>query len=167
MLIRLAGLVPESFVDGPGIRFAVFTQGCPHNCEGCHNPETHDPDGGRLADTDRIYEKIKQNPLVKGVTFSGGDPFCQPEPLYDLAVKLKADGYHVMSYTGWTFEQLMKKSEKEEFVGKLLGQLDLLVDGRFVLAERTLELPFRGSRNQRIIDVPESLRKGEAVTVEL
>jgi len=167
MLIRLAGLVPESFVDGPGIRFAVFTQGCPHNCEGCHNPETHDPDGGRLADTDRIYEKIKQYPLVKGVTFSGGDPFCQPEPLYDLAVKLKADGYHVMSYTGWTFEQLMKKSEKEEFVGKLLGQLDLLVDGRFVLAERTLELPFRGSRNQRIIDVPESLRKGEAVTVEL
>ncbi len=167
MLIRLAGLVPESFVDGPGIRFAVFTQGCPHNCEGCHNPETHDPDGGRLADTDRIYEKIKQYPLVKGVTFSGGDPFCQPEPLYDLAVKLKEDGYHVMSYTGWTFEQLMKKSEKEEFVGKLLGQLDLLVDGRFVLAERTLELPFRGSRNQRIIDVPESLRKGEAVTVEL
>ena len=167
MLIRLAGLVPESFVDGPGIRFAVFTQGCPHNCEGCHNPETHDPDGGRLADTDRIYEKIKQYPLVKGVTFSGGDPFCQPEPLYDLAVKLKEDGYHVMSYTGWTFDQLMKKSEKEEFVGKLLGQLDLLVDGRFVLAERTLELPFRGSRNQRIIDVPESLRKGEAVTVEL
>ncbi len=167
MLIKLAGLVPESFVDGPGIRFAVFTQGCPHNCEGCHNPETHDPNGGRLADTDRIYNKIKEYPLVKGVTFSGGDPFCQPEPLYELAVRLKADGYHLMSYTGWTYEQLIKKSEKELFVGKLLGQLDLLVDGRFVLAERTLELPFRGSRNQRIIDVPASLKAGEAVTVEL
>ena len=167
MLIRLAGLVPESFVDGPGIRFAIFTQGCPHNCEGCHNPETHDFNGGRLADTDKIYNKIKQYPLVKGVTFSGGDPFCQPEPLYELALKLKADGYHVMSYTGWTFEQLMKKSEKEEFVGKLLGQLDLLVDGRFVLAERTLELPFRGSRNQRIIDVPASLKAGEAVMAEI
>ena len=167
MLIKLAGLVPESYVDGPGIRFAIFTQGCPHNCEGCHNPETHDFGGGRLADTDRIYEKIKQYPLVKGVTFSGGDPFCQPEPLYELAVKLKADGYHVMSYTGWTYEQLLKKSKTEEFVGKLLRQLDLLVDGRFVLGERTLELPFRGSRNQRIIDVPKSLEKGEAVTVEL
>lgn len=167
MLIKLAGLVPESFVDGPGIRFTIFTQGCPHHCEGCHNPETHDPDGGRLADTDKIYNKIKQYPLVKGVTFSGGDPFFQPEPLYDLAVKLKADGYHVMSYTGWTFEQLLKKSETEEFVGKLLGQLDLIVDGRFVLAQRTLELPFRGSRNQRIINVPESLKRGEAVTVEL
>lgn len=167
MLIRLAGLVPESFVDGPGIRFAIFTQGCPHNCEGCHNPETHDFAAGRLADTDRIYKKIKQYPLVKGVTFSGGDPFCQPEPLYELAVKLKADGYHIMSYTGWTYEQLIKKSEKEPFVGRLLEQLDLLVDGRFVLAERTLELPFRGSRNQRIIDVPASLKAGEAVTVEL
>ncbi len=166
MLIRLAGLVPESYVDGPGIRFTIFTQGCPHNCKGCHNPETHDFEGGRLADTDKIYNKIKQYPIVKGVTFSGGDPFCQPEPLYDLAVKLKADGYHIMSYTGWTFEQLMKKSETEEFVGKLLGQLDLLVDGRFVLEERTLELPFRGSRNQRIIDVPRSLEAGEAVTVE-
>ena len=166
MLIRLAGLVPESFVDGPGIRFTVFTQGCPHNCKGCHNPETHDFAGGRLADTDKIYNKIKQYPLVKGVTYSGGDPFCQPEPLYDLSVKLRADGYHIMSYTGWTFEQLLKKSATEEFVGKLLGQLDLLVDGPFVLAERTLELPFRGSRNQRIIDVPKSLEAGEAVTVE-
>jgi len=167
MHIRLAGLVPESYVDGPGIRFTIFVQGCPHNCEGCHNPETHDFGGGRVADTDRIYNKIKQFPLVKGVTYSGGEPFCQPEPLAELGEKLKADGYHLMSYSGWTFEQLLAKSEREPQVKRLLGLLDVLVDGRFVLAERTLELHYRGSRNQRLIDVPKSLEKGEAVTVDL
>ena len=167
MMIRLAGVVPESYVDGPGIRFTIFVQGCPHHCEGCHNPETHDFAAGRAADTDRIYSKIKQFPLVKGVTFSGGEPFCQPEPLAELAEKLKADGYHVMSYSGWTFEQLLSKSAAEPQVGRLLGLLDLLVDGRFVLAERSLELTFRGSRNQRIIDVPASLAAGKAVTVEM
>ena len=167
MHIRLAGLVPESYVDGPGIRFTIFVQGCPHNCEGCHNPETHDFDSGRVADTDRIYNKIKQFPLVKGVTYSGGEPFCQPEPLAELGEKLKADGYHLMSYSGWTFEQLLAKSEREPQVKRLLGLLDVLVDGRFVLAERTLELHYRGSRNQRLIDVPKSLEKGEAVTVDL
>ena len=167
MLIRLAGLVPESYVDGPGIRFTIFVQGCPHNCEGCHNPETHDFNAGRLADTDRLYNKIKQFPLCKGVTFSGGEPFCQAEPLVEIAEKLKADGYHLMSYSGWTFEQLVKKGETEPFVKKLLGLLDVLVDGRFVLAERTLELHFRGSRNQRLVDVPKSLETGEVVTVEL
>lgn len=167
MHIKLAGLVPESYVDGPGIRFTIFVQGCPHHCEGCHNPDTHDFDAGRLADTDRIYSKIKQFPLVHGVTFSGGEPFCQAEPLSDLGEKLKNDGYHLMSYSGWTFEQLMAKSEKEPYVKKLLGLLDILVDGRFVLAERSLELKFRGSRNQRLIDVPKSLEKGEPVIIEL
>ena len=167
MHIRLAGLVPESYVDGPGIRFTIFVQGCPHHCEGCHNPETHDFDGGRLADTDKIFNKIKQFPLVKGVTFSGGEPFCQAEPLSDLGEKLKKDGYHLMSYSGWPFEQLLAKSDKEPYVKKLLGLLDVLVDGRFVLAERSLELKFRGSRNQRLIDVPKSLEKGEPVIIEL
>ena len=167
MLIRLAGLVTESYADGPGIRFTIFVQGCPHHCEGCHNPETHDFSAGRLADTDKLYSKIKQFPLCKGVTFSGGEPFCQAEPLCDLAEKLKTDGYHLMSYSGWTFEELQKKSVSEPFAGKLLGLLDVLVDGRFVLAERTLELHFRGSRNQRLINVPESLERGKAVTVEL
>ncbi len=167
MLIKLAGLVPESFVDGPGIRFTVFTQGCPHYCEGCHNPETHDFNGGRLADVDKIYEKIIADPIVKGVTFSGGEPFCQPEPLAYLAEKLKKNGYHVMSYSGYTFEQLFEKSQNDENIKKLLSNIDLLVDGRFVLAQRTLELKFRGSRNQRIIDVPESLKQGKAVAVEI
>lgn len=167
MLIRLAGIVPESYVDGPGIRFTIFVQGCPHNCEGCHNPETHDFSGGRMADTDKILEKIKDFPIVKGVTFSGGEPFCQAAALSELGAELKKRGYHVMSYSGYTFEELLKRAESDKDTVALLGCLDLLVDGRFVLAQRTLELKFRGSRNQRIIDVKESLKQGKAVTVEI
>ena len=167
MLIKLAGIVPESYVDGPGIRFTIFVQGCPHHCKGCHNPETHDFEGGRLADTDRIIKKVQQFPLVHGVTFSGGEPFCQSGALAHIAEELKPLGYHIMSYSGFTFEQLYEKSAQEEDVKKLLGLLDILVDGRFVLEQKTLELKFRGSRNQRIIDVPESLRNGRAVSVDI
>ncbi len=167
MLVKLAGLVPESFVDGPGIRFTIFTQGCPHKCLGCHNPETHDFNGGRFADVDKIFSKIIADPIVKGVTFSGGEPFCQPEPLAYLSDLLKEKGYHIMSYSGYTFEELLEKSRSNEHIAKLLNNLDILADGRFVLAERTLELKFRGSRNQRLIDVPESLRRGEAVSIEI
>lgn len=167
MLIKLAGLVPESFVDGPGIRFTIFTQGCPHKCEGCHNPETHDFNGGRLADVDKIYSKIIADPLVKGITFSGGEPFCQPEPLSYLAKLLKEKGYHIISYSGYTFEELLEKGEKNEYIYELLHNIDILIDGKFVLSERSLELRFRGSRNQRIVDVPESLKSGKAVIVEI
>lgn len=167
MLIRLAGLVPESFVDGPGIRFTVFVQGCPHHCKGCQNPETHNFEGGRLADVDKLFNKIISYPLISGVTFSGGEPFCQPEPLDYLAGLLKEKDYHLMSYSGYTFEELLEMSEKNPSVKGLLGKLDLLVDGRFELSQRSLELKFKGSRNQRIIDVPESLRAGKAVISEI
>lgn len=167
MLIRLAGLVPESYVDGPGIRFTVFVQGCPHHCKGCHNPETHDFNGGRLADVDKIFGKIIRDPLIKGVTFSGGEPFCQPEPLNYLAGLLKEKGYHVMSYSGYTFEELLEMSEKNSDVKGLLEKLDILVDGRFELSQRSLELKFKGSRNQRLIDVPKSLKEGRVVLCEI
>ncbi len=167
MLIRLAGIVSESIVDGPGLRFTIFVQGCPHHCEGCHNPETHDFSAGRLADVDRIFLKIQSDPLIKGVTFSGGEPFCQPEPLAYLAEKLKKNGYHLMSYSGYTFEELKKLSEENQFVADLLSKLDLLVDGRFVLSQRSLELKFKGSKNQRILDVPASLNAGKAVLSDL
>ena len=167
MLIKLAGLVPESYVDGPGIRFTIFTQGCPHHCKGCHNPETHDFNGGRTADTNRILKKIRENPLIKGVTFSGGEPFCQAEPLADLGGRLKEMGYHIMSYSGYTFEELLEKSKEDKAVAELLSCLDILVDGRFILEERSLELRFRGSKNQRLIDVPLSLKSGKAVEIEL
>lgn len=167
MLIRLAGLVPESIVDGPGLRFAIFVQGCPHRCEGCHNPETHDFHAGRLADTDRLLKKIREYPLVQGVTFSGGEPFCQTEPLAELSKALKTEGYHLMSYSGYTFEELLKRAEEDLHTRELLEQLDLLVDGRFELDQRSLELKFRGSRNQRILDVPKSLAAGKAAEAEL
>ena len=167
MLIKLSGLVPESFVDGPGIRFTIFTQGCPHRCDGCHNPETHDFNGGRMADVDKILYKITENPLIKGVTFSGGEPFCQPEPLAYLAKKLKEMGYHIMSYSGYTFEQLFDMSGENSYIRDLLENLDILVDGPFILSERSLELRFRGSKNQRIIDVHKSLNTGKAVVIEI
>lgn len=162
MDIRIAGTVEDSIVDGPGLRFVVFVQGCPHNCEGCHNPETHDFSGGKLTTTDELYDICMENPLCSGVTFSGGEPFCQPEALFELGNRFKAVGKHLMCYSGWTFEELMIKSEREEYVGKLLGILDVLVDGRFEISKRSLSLRFRGSTNQRLIDVPASLLQGKA-----
>lgn len=167
MELRIAGTVQDSIVDGPGLRYVIFTQGCPHRCEGCHNPQTHDFSGGRIVDTDELYEECIENPLTQGVTFSGGEPFCQPQPLYELAERFKERGLHLISYSGWTFEELLKKAEREEYVAKLLGVLDILIDGRFVLAERSLMLKFRGSKNQRIIDVKRSLSENRAIIVDL
>lgn len=167
MDIRIAGVVEESFVDGPGIRFAVFVQGCPHRCEGCHNPETHDFGGGRVVDTDELFEQCSANALIKGVTFSGGEPFCQAAALYELGCRFRERGLNLMCYSGWTYEELLEKSISEEDVKKLLSILDYLVDGRFELSQRSLELKFRGSANQRIIDVQKSLFENKAVTVKL
>ncbi len=165
MEIRIAGTVEESIVDGPGLRFTIFVQGRPHPGEGCHNPETHDFAGGRLTDTDALYDQCMENPLTDGVTFSGGEPFCQPQPLFELGSRFKAAGKHLMCYSGWTFEELLKKSETEEYTGKLLGILDILVDGRFDISKRSLSLQFRGSSNQRLIDVPASLEAGRTVVL--
>lgn len=166
MEIRIAGTVEDSIVDGPGLRFVIFVQGCPHHCEGCHNPETHDFSGGKLTDTDVLYEQCMENPLCSGVTFSGGEPFCQPEPLYELGKRFRQAGKHLMCYSGWTFEELLEKSGREEYTRKLLGILDVLVDGRFDIAKRSLSLQFRGSANQRLINVPESLKLGRTVEFE-
>ncbi len=159
--IRIAGTVGESIVDGPGFRYTLFVQGCPHGCPGCHNPQTHDFEGGQDIELDTLLKDMCRNPFIKGVTFSGGEPFCKAEPLYYLAVELKKKGKHLMAYSGYTFEQLLELSDP--FVKKLLGQLDLLVDGRFIMAEKNIELRFRGSANQRVLDVPKSLEMGAAV----
>lgn len=159
MEIRVAGIEDDSIVDGPGFRLTVFTQGCPHDCSGCHNPETHPFDGGKIMDADAIVKMMKDNPLLDGITLSGGDPFCQPEPCAYLARKAKDMGLNVWAYSGWTFEALMGMPE----VRPLLESVDVLVDGPFILAQRTLELRFRGSRNQRLVDVPASLAEGRAV----
>ena len=161
--LQVAGVVPESITDGPGIRFVVFCQGCPHHCPGCHNPQTWPFEGGRSVPTAQLLAEATADPLVRGVTFSGGEPFSQAAALAELAALLKAKKYEVASYSGWTFEALQKKAAAEPDVAALLAQLDVLVDGPFLEAEKSLELKFRGSGNQRILDVPASLAAGAPV----
>ncbi len=166
MLIRLSDTVNDSIVDGPGLRFTVFVQGCPHDCPGCHNPQTHDFAGGRDTTTEEILERIKSNPLLDGVTFSGGEPFCQAKALAELGKEIKQLGLNLITYTGYTFEYLYAHRE-ENGIGELLSVTDWLIDGPFVDALRSLELHFRGSANQRILDIPKSLAEGKAVETEL
>ena len=161
-MLELSGLVNDSIVDGPGIRVTVFSQGCPHHCEGCHNPETWEFGCGTTVTEEQILEEVVSNPLCRGVTFSGGEPFAQAEGFARLAELLKKKGYEVASYTGYTFEALLHGTPAQK---KLLERIDVLIDGPFILAEKTLELSFRGSKNQRILDVPASLQAGRAIEI--
>lgn len=164
--LRIAGVVKESIVDGPGIRFVVFCQGCPHHCPGCHNAETHDFDGGYDCSVEKILEAVDANPLLDGVTFSGGEPACQPEGFLTLAKEVKGRGLDVIMYSGYTLEELLQMGKENPVLLELLGQLDILVDGRYTESQRDLTLLFRGSKNQRVIDVPASLKAGKAVASE-
>ena len=159
-MLDLSGIVSDSIVDGPGIRTTIFSQGCPHHCPGCHNPETWDFGCGTPMEEETILEIVRNNPLCRGVTFSGGEPFAQSEGFAKLAGLLKENGYEVASYTGYTFEELLEGSQEQKM---LLGSIDILIDGPFLLEEKSLEIAFRGSRNQRILDVPKSLAAGKAV----
>ena len=159
--LRLAGIMRESIVDGPGIRFAIFCQGCPHHCPGCHNPETHDFDGGSEVSIDRILEAIDENPILKGVTFSGGEPTCQAEGFAALAKAVKSRGLDITMFSGYTWEQLQERAEKEPALRELLDLTDLLIDGPFIQAQRDLTLQFRGSRNQRLIDMAKTRQTGK------
>lgn len=160
--LRIAGIVPESITDGPGIRYTIFVQGCGHRCPGCHNPHTWEPDGGREADIDNLWREIEGNPLLSGVTLSGGEPFDQAETLLPLARKTVESGLELAAYSGYTFEQLV---EVGDAAAKLLKLCHVLVDGPFVLERRNLGLRFRGSDNQRILAVAESIRQGRAVEI--
>lgn len=151
--IRISGIEEESIVDGPGIRMVVFTQGCNHNCQGCHNPESHSFDGGRLIDIEEITDMVKGNPLLDGITFSGGEPFEQALECSILARKVKELGLNVITYTGYMFEEILGNDDFKE----LLLQTDTLIDGKFNIKEKSLMLNFRGSKNQRIIDVKKYL----------
>lgn len=166
MELRIAGTVNDSIVDGPGIRFTIFTQGCPHHCEGCHNPQTHAFDGGELTDISVLLEKAKGNPLLDGVTFSGGEPFCQAEVLAELGREIKALGLNIVTYTGYTFEQLWSGKNGQNHWGDLLEVTDFLIDGPFIQAQRDWEIKFRGSSNQRYIDCQASIKEGVAVECE-
>ena len=147
--LRVCGIEPESIVDGEGIRYVIFVQGCPHNCPGCHNPESHPFDSGETRTVDAIFKEICEDPLLSGVTFSGGEPFCQPEPLAELARMVRARGLDITTYTGYRYEDLLRMQVPG--IAELLAETDVLIDGPFMLEERDLTLPFRGSRNQRII----------------
>ena len=148
--LRISGIMSESIVDGPGMRFAIFTQGCPHHCPSCHNPQTHDFNGGYDIDTDELYERIIADDILQGVTFSGGEPMCQPKPLLELAKKIKSNtDLSIVIYSGYTLEQLKAKNDSD--INELLDICDWLIDGRFEIDKKDLTLPFRGSSNQRII----------------
>lgn len=162
MQVRISGIVKESFVDGPGIRYVIFAQGCLHNCLGCHNPQTHDFNGGYLIDCDELINDVLKNKYIDGVTFSGGDPLYQVKEFIYIAKKLKENDVHIICYTGFEYEDIIKDEDKRE----LLNYIDLLIDGPFILSQKSLKIPFRGSTNQRIIDVKRSISEGNIVTVE-
>ena len=159
-MLDLSGIVGDSIVDGPGIRTTIFSQGCPHHCPGCHNPETWAFGCGTKLEEEQIVQIVRSNPLCRGVTFSGGEPFAQAAGFAKLAKLLKARGYEVASYSGYTFESLLQGTPEQL---ELLGSIDILIDGPFLQAEKSLELAFRGSRNQRILDVPKSLTANQAI----
>lgn len=165
--IKLSGVEPESIVDGPGFRYVIFTQGCKHNCKGCHNPQTHDPEGGYWEETDNLLLDILKNPLLKGITLSGGEPFDQAEALLDLSDKVIENGLDIFAYSGYTFEQIVEGGKNRPAWIELLKKCSILVDGKFEIEKRSLELLFRGSSNQRLIDVKESLKSGQIILAEI
>lgn len=159
--LRLYGTVQDSIVDGPGLRYSVFVQGCTHSCPGCHNPESQPADGGEVHSVDEVVADIRKNPLVQGVTLSGGEPFEQPKACAELAKALKAEGYDIWTYTGYLFEDLLARGDEDALA--LLKCTDVLVDGPFAESLKSLDLNWRGSSNQRLIDVPKTLEAGHVV----
>ena len=163
MNLRIAGILDESVVDGDGVRLTVFVQGCAHRCRGCQNPETQPMEGGHIIDTAKILAEVAENPLLTGVTFSGGEPFLQPAPLAELAKAIHQRGLDVWSYSGYTLEELQERAEKDKATRALLKELDVLVDGPYEEDQRDLTLHFRGSRNQRVIDMKKTSATGRVV----
>ncbi len=159
--MRICGLIQDSIVDGPGLRFVCFVQGCPHRCPGCHNPASHDPDGGQELPVEEVARQLLSNPLTDGLTLSGGEPFAQPESCLQLAQLAHAHRLTVWTYTGYTLDHLLAQGTPAQLT--LLRETDVLVDGPFLQSQRTLSLPFRGSANQRLIQIPASLQSGAAV----
>jgi anaerobic ribonucleoside-triphosphate reductase activating protein len=166
-MLRLFGEVTESITDGPGIRYTVFTQGCPHYCVGCHNPGSHSFTDGYLVDEKRLIDDIRSNPLLDGITLSGGEPFMQAGELAVVAAAAKECGLNVITYTGYTFEELVELMKTRKGYRELLENTDILIDGRFEIDKKSLDLRFRGSSNQRAIDVKKTLAEGEIVLYPL
>lgn len=149
--MRIYGLVQDSIVDGPGLRFVCFVQGCPHHCPGCHNPDSHDPAGGVEMTTDEVISRMLSNPLTDGLTLSGGEPFEQAEDCMVIARAAHDHGLNVWCYTGYTYEHLLRHGTPVQIA--LLAEVDVLIDGRYEERKRSLALEWRGSSNQRVIDM--------------
>jgi anaerobic ribonucleoside-triphosphate reductase activating protein len=161
--MRIAGFVEESIVDGPGFRIVIFFQGCAHHCYGCHNPETWDFEGGKEVSFDLIKKIIDDNPYADGITLSGGDPLYQIDASTEIAEYAKSKGLDVILYTGFLFEEVLEMTKANQRLKDLLNNVDTLIDGSFILEQRHLSLKFRGSSNQRIIDVKKSLMQNKIV----
>jgi anaerobic ribonucleoside-triphosphate reductase activating protein len=160
--MRLSGITPESLVDGPGLRFVIFTQGCQHKCPHCHNPETWDMDAGKEYSVKQVIRLLKKQKKTKqGVTFSGGEPFLQAAELAEVALTVHQIGWDIVTYTGFTYEELTEN--KDSGVKALLSASDILIDGKYIHKLRSIELPFRGSSNQRIIDLAKTRKKEHIV----
>ncbi|MDD3452661.1 MAG: anaerobic ribonucleoside-triphosphate reductase activating protein [Bacilli bacterium] len=167
MKIRLAAyLQSDSIVDGEGIRTVIWTQGCPHNCFGCHNTCTHDFKAGFTEDIETICKDLSSLEGQDGITFSGGDPLCQPEACLAIAKFAKTINLNIWCYTGYTFEELIKMSQTKPVILEFLNYVDVLIDGKFVMAEKSLDLMFRGSKNQRVIDVKKSLKNNKPCVIK-
>lgn len=165
--IRLSGIAYESLVNGPGLRRVFFSQGCKHNCKGCFNPDTHDFSGGEERDMDELIQDVTENPMIKGVTFSGGDPFERAEEFAYMAKQFKKHGINVWSYTGYTYEYIMENIYKVPGWKDLMDNLDVIVDGRFEEDKQEDALRFKGSSNQRIIDVKASMGSGKLILLPI
>lgn len=172
--LRIFGLVSDSIVDGQGLRYGVFVQGCSHGCPGCHNPESHDPHGGEEMSVDSIVEEVASNKLISGVTLSGGEPFEQAAQCAEIGKRVRDLGLNVWTYTGYRYEDLQALADGRheiandavldpQAVADLLAVTDVLVDGPFVEAKKSLGLMWRGSSNQRVIDLNATREKGSVV----
>lgn len=166
-MINIAGIEAESVVDGEGWRFAIFTQGCKHHCKNCHNQQTWDMCGGTQMSidglVDTIEEAFKENILMDGVTLTGGDPLYQPDATFSLCKKLKDLGINIWLYTGFTYEEITK----DEKLMSIMKYIDVLVDGPFIESLKSLELEYRGSSNQRILDMKKTLESGKPEQLNL
>ena len=161
--VRLSGPIQkDSIVDGEGLRTVIWFQGCPHHCPGCHNPESHDFSQGKKVKIEDIKAEIENLKIQDGITFSGGEPMSQPGALLELAKYIKEKGLNIWTFSG---EQLLEMSEKEPIYLDILKNIDVLVDGKFIIEEKSLDLQFKGSANQRIIDVKKSLKTKSVVLI--
>ncbi len=161
--LRIADTIQDSIVDGPGFRFVVFTQGCERHCPECHNPHTWDPTGGKEVTVDSLFKTLSSNPLTDGLTLSGGEPYLQAAACAELAQRTKEAGLNVWCYSGYTYEEILSIAETDPGFKALISATDVLIDGMFLIEEKSLTLKWRGSGNQRVIDVRKSLDSGEVI----